>query len=302
MQLKAAVSHKRKAVSEEEQDALDKQVLSACKGGSLQAVRAALASGANASCVDEDQSSPLMTGLLLRTLYASCWRVERWSISATSSSCCPSTVQLVGQVALWWPCCSRPRVLLIHVTRTMTPLIACDRSDEEAEKIARVLLDRGAQIEHRGDFQRTPLLEASRSGSAGLVELLLSRGADIKAVDEHGDTALARASCNHMHGPAIIPLLAKAGVDVNAVNSIGESALQIGLSQNRSVGDHDPANYCWALFRLGGATSASTFTAMEQCQDASLWRLVGLEMLTTRTTARCYMLLHAPTTQLQYAS
>ncbi len=74
------------------------------------------------------------------------------------------------------------------------PLIACcRRSDEEAVKIARVLLDRGAQLEHRGYFQRAPLLQASRLGSAELVELLLSRGADIKAVDEDCDSALALA-------------------------------------------------------------------------------------------------------------
>jgi ankyrin repeat protein len=115
-----------------------------------------------------------------------------------------------------------------------TPLNLCcgRRSDEEAVKIARVLLDRGAQIEHRGLLQMTPLLEASISGSA---ELLLSRGADIKAVDEDGDTALALASYNGMHGPAIIPLLVKAGVDVNAVNSDGESALVHGLARNGSI-------------------------------------------------------------------
>ncbi len=82
-------------------------------------------------------------------------------------------------------------------------------------------------------MQRTPLLEASGLGSAELVELLLSRGADIKAVDEDGDTVLALASCNGMHGPAIIPLLAKAGVDVN--DSDGESALVYGLDQNGSI-------------------------------------------------------------------
>jgi hypothetical protein len=47
---KTAASRKRKAVTKEEQDALDKQLLSACEGGSLEAVRAALSSGANASC------------------------------------------------------------------------------------------------------------------------------------------------------------------------------------------------------------------------------------------------------------
>jgi hypothetical protein len=44
--LRAAVSHKRKAVNKEEQDALDEQLRNACKGGSLEAVRAALSQAA----------------------------------------------------------------------------------------------------------------------------------------------------------------------------------------------------------------------------------------------------------------
>ncbi len=208
-------------------------------------------------------------------------------------------------------------------------------------KIAHVLLDCGAEIENRGLLQSTPLLEASISGSAELVELLLSRGADIKAVDEGGNTALMLASRNRMHGPATIPLLSKAGVDVNAVNSHGQSALVYGMAQNgsimqalaclypqgRQLGNFmsapfspdpigcvreaapfgcslsnanfgpvlhakRPANYCWAVLRLRGSTVDSTFTAMGQCQDASLWRLVGLEMLTTRHPDNDSTLLH----------
>jgi hypothetical protein len=60
------------------------------------------------------------------------------------------------------------------------------------------------------------------SGSAESVELLLLRGADIKAVDEDGETAFALASCNRMHQPASIPLLPMV-VGVNAVNSDGLS-------------------------------------------------------------------------------
>jgi hypothetical protein len=46
------------------------------------------------------------------------------------------------------------------------------------------------------------------------------------------------------------------------------------------------------MLRLCGSDAVNTFTAMEQCQDASLWRLVGLEMLTTRHPANDSTLLH----------
>jgi hypothetical protein len=67
--LKAAVSHKHKAVSEEE-----------CSGraatqyvpGSLKAVWAALSGGANASCVDENLSSPLI---------CACHRQDDWVVA-----------------------------------------------------------------------------------------------------------------------------------------------------------------------------------------------------------------------------
>ncbi len=348
--VKAAVSHKRKAVSEEEKDALDEQLLSACKGGSLQAVRVALSSGANSSCVDEDLSSCLMWACSREDDWAVAEDIVRELLSCGAAvNSCNKHLRLPCHYAGRWSSCAVVTLLLDAKSLVdprdegnSTPLIACcGRSDEEAVKIARVLLNHGAQIEHRGPFQMAPLLDASRSGSAELVGLLLSRGADIKAVDGDGATALSLASCNRMHGPAIIPLLAKVGVDVNAVNSDGESALVYGIAQNgfvmqalarlypeggqltnfvppntcpdpigcvreaapfgcspsnmsfgRSVRKNYSADYFWAMLRLGGSISADTFTAMEQCQDVSLWRLAGLEMLTTRHPDNDSTLLH----------
>ncbi len=96
-----------------------------------------------------------------------------------------------------------------------TPLMdSCLRHDEEAVKIAQLLLEHGAQIEHRGELSHTPFLAASGHATATVVELLLTLGADIRAVDQDGFTSLLLATCNRLHGPSIIPLLVKAGVDV----------------------------------------------------------------------------------------
>jgi hypothetical protein len=170
--LKAAMSHKRKAVSEEEQDALDKQLLDACKGGSLE-VRAAVSSGANSSCVDKGLSSPLMWA---------CSRQDDWAVAEDivrellSCGAAVNSCDVEGWMAIHFAALrsSSAVVTLLLQAKSLvdprskhnnTPLhLCCQRSDEEAVKIARVLLDWGAEIEQRGRWQRTPLLEASRSG------------------------------------------------------------------------------------------------------------------------------------------
>jgi hypothetical protein len=196
-------------------------------------------------------------------------------------------------------------------------------------------------------FQQTPLLYASEQNSAALVELLLSRGADVKAIDEFGQTALLMAACNRMHGLAIMPLLVKAGVDVNVVDEFGRTALDHGLNRgNASImralavlykpgkqlegqlpGDEGPdpvgcvregavygcvvepsdfsasvrghvlAFYCWALLRLSGTSISSVLRAMEECDDESLWRWVGLEILNCSETGDTLLhVVRAPTT------
>jgi hypothetical protein len=174
---KAAVSHKRKAVAKEEQGALDKQLRLVCKGGSLEAVRAALSSGANVNCVDEKLSSPLMWA---------CCRYDDWAVAedivrellscgAVVNSCIKDAWMAIHYAARWSSCAVV--TLLLEVKSLVdprnkgnnTPLhLCCLRSDEEAVKIARVLLDFGAQIERRGLFQRTELLcITSRFSCAG---------------------------------------------------------------------------------------------------------------------------------------
>jgi hypothetical protein len=119
-----------------------------------------------------------------------------------------------------------------------TPLrLCCCRDDDEAVKIARVLLDRGAKVNHRDQLSYTPLLVACRESRAALVELLLSCGADAKAAaKEAGWTnALILAACNRMHGSAIIALLVKVGVNVEASDSKNRTALDYGLDSNSNI-------------------------------------------------------------------
>jgi ankyrin repeat protein len=114
-----------------------------------------------------------------------------------------------------------------------SPLTYCfsrdDEGDEEQLRIVRLLLDRGASVNHRGLGQRTPLLRACMRSSGPVVELLLKRGADITAVERAGATSLMLSSMNRMHGLDLIPMLVAAGAAVDAVTH-GRTALEFGFA------------------------------------------------------------------------
>ena len=69
--------------------------------------------------------------------------------------------------------------------------LACAGGHEE---LVRVLLQRGANLEHRDKKGFTPLILAATAGHAGVVEILLDHGAEIEAQSERTkDTPLSLA-------------------------------------------------------------------------------------------------------------
>ncbi len=86
-----------------------------------------------------------------------------------------------------------------------TALHWCTERDDadEAVRVARLLLDAGADANARTARQDVPLLLACRSGSAALVELLLQRGANARVVGAGRTTALMLACRNVLHGEQV---------------------------------------------------------------------------------------------------
>ena len=79
----------------------------------------------------------------------------------------------------------------------------------------------GANIEDRDPtHEKTALHHASQSGRTGIVELLLSKGADVRARDWYGETPLHYAVDGGNF--EVVKLLVEAGSDLDARNDNGE--------------------------------------------------------------------------------
>ncbi|UOR06426.1 ankyrin repeat domain-containing protein [Hymenobacter aerilatus] len=78
-------------------------------------------------------------------------------------------------------------------------------ADNNHLDVAKSLLHHKAQVNKGDKFQLTPLMAAASKGYLEMVQLLLTNGADAKAKDEEGKTALAYAKeGNHA---AVVALL-----------------------------------------------------------------------------------------------
>ncbi len=121
-----------------------------------------------------------------------------------------------------------------------------------------VLLDKGVDIESKGDYGEAPLTRAAAWGRLDLVKHLLERGANKDAKDEFGGTCLHKAAS--MGNTAVVEFLIGIGLSVNAQENFGHTPLfsaaatdkletleyLLGHGADAKVLDHDGLNV--ALF------------------------------------------------------
>jgi len=164
-----------------------KQLLDALRDGNTAAVRQLVKSGAAVNAVDDFDSSALMYA----ALYADAATVRLLLEKGAD----PNHADKAGATALMW---------------AIPDEVKC-----------RALITRGAQVNAVSEATgRTPLLiAAGRPGAAGVVRLLLEKGADPKARDKHNETTLLRAASSG--DPNIMKLLIDRGVDINTASSPG---------------------------------------------------------------------------------
>jgi ankyrin repeat protein len=96
--------------------------------------------------------------------------------------------------------------------------------------IVAFLLENGANIndkEVRDTIDQTPLIVAADGGCKDIVEMLLEAGANIEHRNDQGETALIAAAQNgHKE---IVQMLLDAGANVNQENADGETALDLTI-------------------------------------------------------------------------
>ena len=72
-------------------------------------------------------------------------------------------------------------------------------------QITELLLDKGADVNARDQFNETPLMKAARSGNTACLEFLLNRGARVDDENDWGETGLMIAA-NDGHTEMVLPL------------------------------------------------------------------------------------------------
>ncbi len=85
------------------------------------------------------------------------------------------------------------------------------------------LIDRGADLEQRGEWGMTPLIRSAYQGNEEMVSALLQAGADIHARDQNGMTALTWAVRKKMDN--VTALLLSAGADPYNADDAGETPM-----------------------------------------------------------------------------
>ena len=113
----------------------------------------------------------------------------------------------------------------------VTPLsVACQQVEPPFLEIVKFLLDKGARIEG-GTSGWRPLGLAAMGGSAEMIRLLLSRGANPNSMDNDGDTPLHCAAAHPSSKPILVLLDFRA--DPNRINMRGRTPLTIAASSGR---------------------------------------------------------------------
>ena len=99
-------------------------------------------------------------------------------------------------------------------------------------EVVKLLIDNGADLNHKNNFGGTALIYAAYKGDTELVKLLIDSGADQNIKDRYGQTALMLAVGNEH--TETVELLIDNGADPNIKNTMGDHALLVAVNRGHT--------------------------------------------------------------------
>ena len=105
--------------------------------------------------------------------------------------------------------------------RRRTALLAATQANRI--DAARLLIERGADVNAKDEMQDSPFLYAGAQGRLEILRMTLAAGADLKSTNRYGGTALIPAA--HRGHVETVRELLKTKIDVDHVNRLGWTAL-----------------------------------------------------------------------------
>jgi len=142
----------------------------------------------------------------------------------------------------WWSRLKRASrygdLKLIKTLPNKSPKVGCNyemalilASANGHETVVKVLLEKGAEVDHRNNFGPTALIEASANGREAIVKMLLEKGANVNLQREFGRTALMDAiQEGHV---SVVQVLLENGAEVNHQDNDGWTALMVASERGR---------------------------------------------------------------------
>ena len=148
-----------------------------------------------------------------------------------------------------------------------TPLHwACEK---DAFGVAKLLLDKGADVDAINRSEHTPLYVACDKNAVKCAKLLIERGADVEAIDDEEGWSVLEIACQQ-NAHKIVKLLLEAGADPNMMSQ--------GLTALHSACRENALECAKLLLEAGADPEAEDYyvgeSPIDMCETPEMWALL----------------------------